>query len=75
VPSLALGYMDAPNMTRSEKIKGEAPCFGIKWVFIPYYMILMDFSRSFERFSPFLEDLGPFLRPDLGEKLGGGYQL
>jgi hypothetical protein len=29
----------------------------------------------FGDFWPFLGDIGPFLRPDLGGKLGDGYQL
>jgi hypothetical protein len=39
-----------------------------------YYMILMIFQH-FWRFWSFLGDIGPFLRPDLGGKLGDGYQL
>ena len=35
----------------------------------------MDFQRDFGIYYPFLRDLGPFLRPDLGEKLGGCYQI
>jgi hypothetical protein len=38
-------------------------------------MIFNGFLTSFGRFSPFLEDLGPFLRPDLGGKLGVCYPL
>jgi hypothetical protein len=38
-------------------------------------MILIDFSASFERFWPLLEDLELFLRPDLGGKLGVCCQL
>jgi hypothetical protein len=35
----------------------------------------MDFSASFERFWPLLEDLELFLRPYLGGKLGVCCQL
>jgi hypothetical protein len=35
----------------------------------------MDGLTSFERFSPFLEDLELFFRPDLGGKLGVCCQL
>jgi hypothetical protein len=35
----------------------------------------MDFLAKFRRFSPFLEDLGPFLKPDLRGKLGVCYQI
>jgi hypothetical protein len=38
-------------------------------------MILNGFLQQFLRYYPFLEDLGPFLRPDLRGKLGDGYQL
>jgi hypothetical protein len=38
-------------------------------------MIFMDFFSSFGRFNPFLGDLGPFLRSDFREKLGGCYPL
>jgi hypothetical protein len=40
-----------------------------------YIMILLDFSAFFAGFWCFLGDLEPFLRPDLGRKLGGCYQL
>jgi hypothetical protein len=38
-------------------------------------MILNGFLARLRGFNPFLEDLGPFLRPDLGVKLGDDYQL
>jgi hypothetical protein len=53
----------------------QEPDFWPKVGFIPYYMIFMDFFNSFGRFSPFWGDIGPFLRPDIGEKLGGCYPL
>jgi hypothetical protein len=34
--------------------------------FIHYYMIFNGLLARFGRFNPFLEDLGPFLRPYLG---------
>jgi hypothetical protein len=39
------------------------------------YKIFNGFLASFGRFWPFLEDLEPFLRPDLGGKLGVCCQL
>jgi hypothetical protein len=38
-------------------------------------MIFSGFSICFGRFCPLLEDLETFLRPDIGRKLGGCYQL
>jgi hypothetical protein len=38
-------------------------------------VIFIDLFNNFERFWPILGDIGPFLRPDLGEKLGGCYPL
>jgi hypothetical protein len=35
----------------------------------------IDFIQQIWRFWPILGDIGPFLRPDLGRKLGDGYQL
>jgi hypothetical protein len=55
--------------------KGVAPLYFAKVGFKLYIMIFNGFLSQFGRFSPFLEDLGPFLRPDLGEKLGGCYPL
>jgi hypothetical protein len=43
--------------------------------FIPYVKDFNGLLARFERFNPFLEDIGPFLRPDLGGKLAHGYQL
>jgi hypothetical protein len=40
-----------------------------------YKLIFIDFLNSFEGFWSFLGDIGPFFRPDLGEKLGGCYPL
>jgi hypothetical protein len=44
------------------------------WVLILYYNIFMIYSAVLE-ILVILGDIGPFLRPDLGEKLGGCYQL
>jgi hypothetical protein len=38
-------------------------------------MVLMDNRPIFGDFWPFLGHIGPFFRPDLGRKLGDGYQL
>jgi hypothetical protein len=51
------------------------PDFWPKWVFILYNKYFNGLIAIFGRFNPFLEDLGPFLRPDLGRKLGDGYEL
>jgi hypothetical protein len=40
-----------------------------------YIMIFIDFFSSCERFWSFLEDLEPFFRPNIGEKLGNCYPL
>jgi len=40
-----------------------------------YYKDFNGLLARFGRFNPFLEDLAPFLRPDLGGKLGDGYQF
>jgi hypothetical protein len=45
------------------------------WVFKPYCIILFDSKPGFGGFWSFLGDLEPFLRPYLGRKLGGCYQL
>jgi hypothetical protein len=49
--------------------------YALKWVFILCNVIFIDLWPDIGRFWPFLEDLGPFLSPYLGEKLGYGYQL
>jgi hypothetical protein len=46
-----------------------------KWVFDLGIVIFIDFISSCGDFWPILGDIGPFLRPDLGGKLGYGYQL
>jgi hypothetical protein len=38
-------------------------------------VILWVLFNIFWRFCPFLGDIGPFSRPDLGRKLGDGYQI
>jgi hypothetical protein len=44
--------------------------------FFHYILVIFnDFRRNFGDFWPILVDIGPFLRPDLGGKLGYGYQL
>jgi hypothetical protein len=55
--------------------KGLRPIMCQKWVLYYIILIFIDFLSSFGGFWSFLEDLGPFFRLDLGEKLGGGYQL
>jgi hypothetical protein len=54
---------------------GVAPRFSQFWVLKLYNIFLFDFKLVFGRFCPLLEDLEPFLRPDLGRKLGGCCQL
>jgi hypothetical protein len=51
------------------------PYFGPKVGFLTILYDFIDFSASFGRFWPLLEDLELFLRPDLGRKLGVCYQL
>jgi hypothetical protein len=63
------------QVTRSLKIRGCTQYIFQKVGFKLYIMIFSDFITSFGRFSPFLEDLGPFLRPNLGGKLGVCCQL
>jgi hypothetical protein len=67
--------MEALHRTRRSREKGLCPTYFQKWVFILYYMIFIDFLSNFERFWSFLEDLGPFFRPDIGGKLGVYYPL
>jgi hypothetical protein len=43
------------------------------WVLLLYIKISIDLFSSFVGFWPILGDIGPFLRRDLGEKLGGCY--
>jgi hypothetical protein len=66
--------MEGTHATRDLRIGGCTLILAQKWVLL-YYMIFSDFSVSFERFWPFLEDLEPFFRPDLGGKLGFCFQL
>jgi hypothetical protein len=74
-PSLARGHVKVPNMTRGRTSRGLRPIFDIKWIFNFIIWFFIDFINRFEGFWSFLGDIGPFLRPDLGEKLGDGYQL
>jgi hypothetical protein len=67
--------MEGSQVTRSPGKRGCASNIFPNWVLILYLMILMDFFSSFWRFYSFLGDLGPFLRPDLGGKLGDGYHI
>jgi hypothetical protein len=62
-------------MTRGPKFGGCAQSLPIFGFLKLYCMILFDFKPVFGSFCPLLEDLEPFLRPDLGRKLGGCYQL
>jgi hypothetical protein len=61
-------------MTRGP-VKGVAPYYLPKVGFYHIIKIFIDFFSSFERFWPILGDLEPFLRPDLGGKLGVCCQL
>jgi hypothetical protein len=54
---------------------GIIPIYVKKWVFDLEIVILFYFLNKFVGFWSFLGDIGPFLRPDLGGKLGYGYQL
>jgi hypothetical protein len=54
--------------------RGLRPILAQIWVFKLCYNFV-DFSVVLGRFFPLIEDLELFLRPDLGEKLGGCFQL
>jgi hypothetical protein len=53
-------------MTKSPGIQGLRPILSQKWVFKLYVICFSDFSACLGGFWPLLEDLEPFLRPDLG---------
>jgi hypothetical protein len=56
--------------------KGLHPNYMPKWVFNFTVVIFIYLWPNIGRFWPFWEDLGPFLRPYIGGKLGdGNYQL
>jgi hypothetical protein len=55
--------------------KGLRPIHAKKVGFKLYIKVFVDFWSDIGRFCSFFEDLGPFFRPDLGEKLGGCYPL
>jgi hypothetical protein len=63
------------HVTRGPHKRGCALIFLKKWVFNFIIWIFMIFRPVFGDFWPFLGDIGPFFRPDLGGKLGDGYQL
>jgi hypothetical protein len=50
-------------------------------IYLPMWFLTLlkdffnDFISKFGGFCPFLGDIGPFFRPDLGGELGDGYQL
>jgi len=68
--ALAHGHMEGTHMTR-----GLFPDYLQIVGFKLYDKIFNGLLARFGRFNPFLEDLGPFLRPDLGGKLGVCCQL
>jgi hypothetical protein len=65
----------APPCDQEPEEKGLAHIFSQKWVFDLIFGFFMVFSLDFWRILPKNEDLEPFLRPDLGGKLGGEPQL
>jgi hypothetical protein len=72
---ITLGHMEGAHMNRSLDFGGCALYFPISGFCNYIIKILIDFSASFERFWPLLEDLELFLKPDLGGKLGVCFQL
>jgi hypothetical protein len=62
-------------VTRSPRKRGCALNVSYFEGFIPCIMIFNGFSACLGGFNPFLEDLRPFLRPDLGGKLRVCFQL
>jgi len=55
--------------------KGLCPNISQKWVLTIAYDFLLILLLKLEIFGQILGDIGPFLRPYLGGKLGDGYQL
>ena len=74
-PGLISGPYGSAPYAQEHGEKGLHTYYWQKWVFTHYYMIVNGLLARFGRFSPFLEDLGTFLRPDLGGKLGVCYQI
>ena len=62
-------------MTRSMEKGGCALNICPEVVIKLYKLIFNDLFSRIERFWSFLKDIGPFLRPNLGGKLGDGYQI
>jgi hypothetical protein len=67
--------MDVPDTTRGQQIRGCTPIFLRSGLFYYIIWIFIDLWADVWIFSSFLGDIGPFFRPDLGGKLGDGYQL
>jgi hypothetical protein len=62
-------------VTRSPSKRGTHPNIFHLWVLKPYIKIFYCYYVDFWRILPIFEDLEPFLRPDLGRKLGGNLQI
>jgi hypothetical protein len=67
--------MKGAQVTKSSRKRGCTLIICPKVGFILCIMIFNGLLARFGRFDPFLEELGPFLKPDLGGKLGVFYQL
>jgi hypothetical protein len=67
--------MEGSQVTRISRKRGCTLDFWLKWLFILYNRDFNGLLARFRRFNPFLEDLGPYLRPDLGGKLGVCFQI
>jgi hypothetical protein len=67
--------MEDPHMTKGLNRGGCALIFFQSGFYTILKIFLIDFFSRIERFNPFLEDLGPFLRPYLGGKLEFCYPL
>jgi hypothetical protein len=58
-----------------DKYLGVVPNLYVEVGFKLYNSDFIVLFSRFDGFYPFFRDLGPFLRPDIGEKLGDGYQI
>jgi hypothetical protein len=52
-----------------------SPNYSYKVGFYNIFMDFIDFMLVIEDVWPILGDIGSFFRPDLGRKLGDGYQI
>jgi hypothetical protein len=74
-PAFSARPHGAHQVTRSPYFRGFTLLFSQSGFLNFILRVLIDFLSSLKGFWPFWGDIGPFFRPDLGEKLGGCYQL